>query len=543
MPYASVSEVPDHVPKAKRRQWMAVWNSTYASTHDEARAFATANGVIKLAYRGSGVLYFQEDKVQKLDEGAVRSSRGDTSVDYTATAGNAGETCSRCLFYDSQTGFCLNDVVARDTTVPEDANGQKVVAAGGWCSQFELEVEQVTGGDGTVKALTPKFRKFIPFVKVDAARREVWGIVTAEVPDKDDEVCDYAKSKPYYKAVIEEMSKATNGVNFFPLREMHQLSAAGKCIGFDFKDADREIVMGFKVVDDDAWKKVDEGVYTGFSQGGRKVGEQTPDPVYKGCMRYTADPSEVSLVDNPCLGVAHFAYVNKVGQVEMRKFLHTEEAAVIPLGRLAAIVEKAVARRNTSSGSSGVVTAGSGGTSVASSAPGAARNTPKAAKANRTSRVPTQDLLGPNIDAVLLGRIKKGWRRAARVYVNARLRSSTNTTTAKVLSKLRPDVLGLDDDLGKLSLNKGMYEVSRLAQCVQELGYLTYAVCNEQQWEGDKDSPLPGMVNECVNRAIEALIAMVQEETSELKAELEARLANEPDEDLKGEVASPATLL
>jgi hypothetical protein len=93
----------------------------------------------------------------------------------------------------------------------------------------------------------------------------------------------------------------------------------------------------------------------------------------------------------------------------------------------------------------------------------------------------------------------------------------------------------LDDDLGKL--NKGMYEVSRLAGCVQELGYLTYAVCNEQKWEGDKDSPLPEMVAECVDKAIEALIAMVQEETSELRAELEARLSGEPDEGMDGAVS------
>src|SRR6266478_2427212 len=130
--------------------------------------------------------------------------------------------------------------------------------------------------------------KFLPFTKVNAAKREVSGIVTAELPDKDLEVCDYEKSKPYYKAVIEEIGKATDGKNFFPLRTMHQLNAAGKCIGFHFDDADKEIEMTFKVVDDDAWKKVDERVYTGFSQGGRKVGDQVEDPVYKNCMRYVA---------------------------------------------------------------------------------------------------------------------------------------------------------------------------------------------------------------------------------------------------------------
>src|SRR5437763_878797 len=138
------------------------------------------------------------------------------------------------------------------------------------------------------------------------------------------EVCDYAKSKPFYEALIAEMGKATDGENIMPLREMHQLSAVGKGIGFNFDDVDKEIEMTFKVVDDDAWKKVEERVYTGFSQGGRKVGAQIPDPVYKNCMRYVANPSEVSLVDNPCLPTAHFAYVKTDGSVEMRKFLKTE---------------------------------------------------------------------------------------------------------------------------------------------------------------------------------------------------------------------------
>lgn len=42
MPYSSVSEVPDSVPKAKRKQWMEVWNSVYAEHGDESRAFASA---------------------------------------------------------------------------------------------------------------------------------------------------------------------------------------------------------------------------------------------------------------------------------------------------------------------------------------------------------------------------------------------------------------------------------------------------------------------------------------------------------------------
>ena len=104
---------------------------------------------------------------------------------------------------------------------------------------------------------------------MDEAKREVWGIVTAEAPDKEFEVCDYEKTVPYYKAVIEEMSKATGGENYFPLRYMHQLDAIGKCLGFDSRDAEKEIFMGIQGRRRPEWKLVMEKVLTGFSHVGQ----------------------------------------------------------------------------------------------------------------------------------------------------------------------------------------------------------------------------------------------------------------------------------
>lgn len=219
--------------------------------------------------------------------------------------------CGSCNYFDPD-GFCGQKDVNADPDTPKDKQDRVVVSPADCCNEFEPSTAKEKSMKGTLK-------KFIPFVKVDETKRQVWGIVTAELPDKEDEVCDYTKSKPFYKAVIDEMSKSTGGENFFPLREMHQLSAVGKCIGFEFRDDEKEIVMGFEVVDDDAWKKVQKRVYTGFSQGGRIVGDLTPDPIFKGCMRYTADPTEVSLVDNPCLGAAHFAHVKADNTVEICK--------------------------------------------------------------------------------------------------------------------------------------------------------------------------------------------------------------------------------
>src|SRR5208282_2099672 len=168
---------------------------------------------------------------------------------------------------------------------------------------------------------------FCPLVKVDEAKREVWTVVTAQVKDRDKETCHYATTVPYYKEMVAEMSKASDGKNIFPLREMHGLSAAGKGIAIEFRDKEKQIYMGFKVVDDDAWNKVVEGVYTGVSQGGKYVKKWVEDDINF----YTAKPIEVSLVDMPCLERAHFDFIRADGTVEVKKFAFaTKIPEIIP---------------------------------------------------------------------------------------------------------------------------------------------------------------------------------------------------------------------
>ena len=157
-----------------------------------------------------------------------------------------------------------------------------------------------------------KFTKFIPLAKMEEqsdGTLSVFGIVTAEQPDLDREVCDYAGTKPYYKAKTAEMFKLTSAVDgmepsLMPLREMHQLSAIGAGRSIEFDDAAKTIKMGFNVVDPTAVAKFKKGVLIGFSQGGDYVGDLIADPVFDGCKRYVADPAEVSAVDSPCLPVA-----------------------------------------------------------------------------------------------------------------------------------------------------------------------------------------------------------------------------------------------
>jgi hypothetical protein len=160
------------------------------------------------------------------------------------------------------------------------------------------------------------FLKFIRLTKVDVAKREVYGVVTSEAPDKDGEICDYETTVPHYQAWSAEFEKSTDGKSLGNIREMHDNRAAGKVTCLEFDDVAREIRITAKIVDDDAWKKCEEGVYTGFSHGGEYVKVWTDG----GFRRYTAKPNEISLVDNPCNPEAHFEYVKADGTIELRKF-------------------------------------------------------------------------------------------------------------------------------------------------------------------------------------------------------------------------------
>jgi hypothetical protein len=158
---------------------------------------------------------------------------------------------------------------------------------------------------------------FLPLAKVDLDRRIVHGIVTAETPDRVGEICDYDSTKPYFETWSAEAQAASGGKSLGAVRAMHGRIAAGKLTDISFDDEGKRILVAAKIVDDDEWRKVSEGVYTGFSQGGRYV-KRWSDPE-SGLTRYTAEPSEISLVDLPCLPDATFEVV-KDGVVEKRAF-------------------------------------------------------------------------------------------------------------------------------------------------------------------------------------------------------------------------------
>lgn len=138
---------------------------------------------------------------------------------------------------------------------------------------------------------------YIPFSKKDDEQRMVYGYATTEAIDSQGEIVA--------KTAIEEA--LPDYMKFGNIREMHQQSAVGKAHEANIDD--KGLFLGVKVVDDSAWTKVKEGVYNGFSIGG-KIVTKINDTITK--LRLT----EISLVDRPANPEAVFAFYKGEGMDE-----------------------------------------------------------------------------------------------------------------------------------------------------------------------------------------------------------------------------------
>ena len=138
---------------------------------------------------------------------------------------------------------------------------------------------------------------YLPIAKVDAERREVWGYASTEARDDQGEI---VKRDALVAALGDYMQ-------FANIREMHQLSAVG--VAKEAAIDDKGLYIGAKIVDDQAWQKVVEGVYKGYSIGGRITQrDPTDSKTITGLVL-----NEISLVDRPANPEAVFDYWKAAG--------------------------------------------------------------------------------------------------------------------------------------------------------------------------------------------------------------------------------------
>ena len=138
---------------------------------------------------------------------------------------------------------------------------------------------------------------FIPFTKSDDDERMVFGYASTETMDSQGEIV----AKDAITGALPEYMRFGN------IREMNQPRAVGKAQEATIDE--KGLYLGVKVVDDSAWTKVKEGVYNGFSIGG-KIVTKINDTITK--LRLT----EISLVDRPANPEAVFAFYKGEGMDE-----------------------------------------------------------------------------------------------------------------------------------------------------------------------------------------------------------------------------------
>jgi HK97 family phage prohead protease len=126
-------------------------------------------------------------------------------------------------------------------------------------------------------------RFYWPIAKLDREQRMVWGYASTEAEDDQGEVI----RREALEAALADYMRFAN------IREMHQPSAVG--IATEAAVDDHGLYLGARIVDAEAWRKVTEGVYKGFSIGGRVTARDPGDRKIITGLALT----EISVVDRP----------------------------------------------------------------------------------------------------------------------------------------------------------------------------------------------------------------------------------------------------
>src|SRR5262249_31392545 len=171
-----------------------------------------------------------------------------------------------------------------------------------------------------------------------SVRHIINGIATAQKMDLANERCIYDDAVPAYRALaqeaLESTSKAGPEPSMGPLREMHQLTCAGKITNIICHDQDRSIEIEAELVDEKVFQKVRRGLYRMVSHSGtysyRRCENDNSDirGSGNGCDRCGRDVvvnyglkrlAEISLVDSGALPEANITYVKVDGAAELIK--------------------------------------------------------------------------------------------------------------------------------------------------------------------------------------------------------------------------------
>ena len=362
---------------------------------------------------------------------------------------------------------------------------------------------------------------YFPIAKVDAERHEVWGYASTEARDDQGEIV----KRDALIAALGDYMKFAN------IREMHQLSAVGvaKEAGVD----DKGLYVGARIVDDQAWLKVVEGVYKGYSIGGRVTRRDPAD--HKTVTGLILD--EISLVDRPANPEAVFDYWKAAGGAAMSETRFNPPlqiwACSVPEHRH---LVKADALRCLEWAAQGAATSGAGLIDAAKRSLTAAEEAVVAsAGKNRDEPYGRVEYADPGYQSDGKKRYPIDTQRHIRAAWNF-INRPTNAKryTAAQLGQIKTRIItawkqeidrsgppSADGDgqsqkaLTSSLLRKALADVGRVAGVILDLDWLAETLTVEAAMEGD-DSQQPMRLREIVTELCGFLNALVAEETSEL---------------------------
>ena len=363
---------------------------------------------------------------------------------------------------------------------------------------------------------------FIPLSRVEEGERLVWGFLD-ETPDRDGECFDYASSKPHFQQWSASLREASGGKNLGNMREMHSRAAAGGLVDIQFDDANKRIALCGRIVDDGAWAKVRAGVYTGFSPGGKldrfRAGGQR---------RYTAKPTELSLVDLPSNPNATFTMLKAAGGEESVSFVPTPES-----DDPVAVAER-LAGAGTRIAFAGEVLALGAGTlakmwGASDDLPEDERLEKRAFSSAERKKLAKDGKALPDgsfpietkadLEAAIhaIGRAKD--QDAAKQHIIERAKALDATD-------LLPDGW-LPKDGASAPMAKGLFTVSCLSGLIAQLADIAEGVTAEAAAEAD-GSDLPAALADWIAQGAEILTSMASEESGEAVARLRAAVTALP---------------
>lgn len=165
-----------------------------------------------------------------------------------------------------------------------------------------------TADGGQVSIKGDDLALYVPFEleKVDKQKRMVYGYASTEALDGQGEIVE----RVAVEEALPEYSRWRN------IREMHRPSAVGIAPVLEMRE--KGLYIGAKVVDDNAWNKVLEGVYKGFSIGGRALKRASR---FLETLKVTVPTiqkmklTEISLVDRPANPECTFALAKMDGSI------------------------------------------------------------------------------------------------------------------------------------------------------------------------------------------------------------------------------------